>query len=1203
MSSSALAFIRARSAEAADPTCAFATLTLIDCEADSNRSTRRYCLENLPPVGYERFAEETQRLLREDCAQLRPAVTLNERAHVSVVVLDIDDGSPSEPATLRAAALVRSAFAVHFGVESAVYVAMRQAPSGARKYHIYLPDVLHIDDGILDAVLKLARPNVRVDRKPSQARHLRMHGTDRRDDASGRFTGAGVYRLIGGYDKRGVPLARDYEPTVASDGACWHSVRAGERLVRRVLLEPRSAYPRAVTDVARRLVMQAEAPAKTVGWMCVQAAAGGDEAREIKLLLSATDGSWFVVSSQLPCADSGERTEQRCLARLAAYEDGAGDQWLVVYRWTLCLGGCCDGRPVQSLAPPLTMALSDAKQSKQVSHPPHLCAQGARSFASHDSLLNLPIEVVYPTGLGVVDAQSGRCQLGERRVSRQNALEATSVSTLTRQLIACLPGASDLAPGAIVESRLDLSIDNCTATDAATGRESTNLWNGLKDIGWAVPGGAHSIELWAAPCGGGKTEAAFRQMMTLLAHNERLLVIGPRIVLCLQLSQRVDRLATEQRHVWIGRVRSYKEVDLNNLDNTQVVVSTLESLPRFASVPFAGVVIDEFCTIAHLLHGKTVASRRTAVLNALVNTIARARHTIVMDRDIAAGERLLVSHVVAQMQHGVSWERTSVLEEVVRAPPVHVRHVTMGDPVRRTIDLWTDFVQVCAHMQRQLLAGKNIAVFCATKKVAEELYNALKSYFGDATIITGDTDADEKYKFGSAPDKWFAKKSARIWIYTTAAAVGLSVDKEYFHEVYVIADDFLSLRALLQAEARVRVIIGQAPNTRRFHLCLPSSVRNRTKNVLQNAMPTVGTAIAAQEFAMRETRAVDRELAAPDLDDSGLQVPAIDIDSAQLYQPTAVLLQTLSAMEAFECGMTRVVFQHWCVDANIEVVTHEPPADPRLDVEMVAVRTALRVGAKKRKAHVAVKTAVESADPKRSRSHAPGEHFAPAALESRELLVPEFVAWVRTSAQSHVRIWLASLVCDPALLSSTLLKGQRRSGADAIAPLSSIALLGKLALQFLGISAVLRGEPVDAPALWRLDAGSGSALSPRDGRTALTLDEFFKHVARFGLIGSSPDALLPSVAGFSAHFRNMGRRNKNPIVSDGTRVKYLTRIVRCCYGDVEQPRRYMWSLAHWLTDQPDLLAVKQRLLDAPTLALLDEIVETNPWGLPSDLPQ
>jgi hypothetical protein len=209
--------------------------------------------------------------------------------------------------------------------------------------------VLHIDDGVLDAVLKLARPNVRVDRKPSQARHLRMHGTDRRDDASGRFTGAGVYRLIGGYDKRGVPLARDYEPTVASDGACWHSVRAGERLVRRLLLDPHNAYPRAVTEAARQL-LQVDTPANTVSWACVLAAAGGDEAREVKLLLSASDGSWFVVSSQLPCDDCGERTEQRCLARLAAFEDGAGDQWLSVYRWTLCLGGCCTDRPVQSLA-------------------------------------------------------------------------------------------------------------------------------------------------------------------------------------------------------------------------------------------------------------------------------------------------------------------------------------------------------------------------------------------------------------------------------------------------------------------------------------------------------------------------------------------------------------------------------------------------------------------------------------------------------------------------------------------------------------------------------------------------------------------------------------------------------------------------------------------------------------------------------------
>jgi hypothetical protein len=135
--------------------------------------------------------------------------------------------------------------------------------------------VLHIDDGILDAVLKLARPNVRVDRKPSQARHLRMHGTDRRDDASGRFTGAGVYRLIGGYDKRGVPLARDYEPTVASDGACWHSVRAGERLVRHLCCSNHAARIRAPSLMsARRLVMQDRSAGEN-GWLDVCAGGGG----------------------------------------------------------------------------------------------------------------------------------------------------------------------------------------------------------------------------------------------------------------------------------------------------------------------------------------------------------------------------------------------------------------------------------------------------------------------------------------------------------------------------------------------------------------------------------------------------------------------------------------------------------------------------------------------------------------------------------------------------------------------------------------------------------------------------------------------------------------------------------------------------------------------------------------------------------------
>jgi hypothetical protein len=1207
--SSALAFVQAQAQAHADATRAFATLTLIDSEASGGRGAR-FCLENLSPVEYERFANELQQLLRDDGAQRRAAVSLNERAHVSVVVIDIDDDSPSEEAALYATAQLRLAFAVHFGVSSAAYVAMRSTPRGAHKYHIYLPGVLHIDKAVLDVAIKLARPSVRVDRQPTEQRHLRMHGTDRREKESGRFEGAGIYRLIGGFDERGAPLPRNFEPP-AADG-CWHSVRAGEQLVRRLLLDPHNAYPCAVTSVARQLLAASADEQLPPGapWTFVAAAAGGDDAREIQLLLSAGDGSWFLVSSLLRCGTcNDERTEHRCLARVAPFADGAGDRWATIYRWSLCLG-CCQSRDVQTQVT-LTLPM-DTVPAEVACCAPELACESS-SFASNDNLLNLPIEVVYPAGFGAVSDGTQACRVvrrGARRVSPQAALEATTVSALTRQLLTCTPGAPLLADDAIVESCVHLSTDDCTV-DASDGAAKTNLLNGLTRTGaWAAPPGAHGIELWATPCGGGKTEAALRRMLELLLPGERLLIIAPRVTLCCQLKERTERTAGAE-HSARGRVRSYKEVRPNDVDDLFVLVITLESLPKFRAVPFAGVIVDELCTVVHSLHGKTTNGHRLAILDAFVHAVALARHAILMDRDIAAGERLFVSYVVAHMQHGVRWPRTNLVDATVRAPPVHVRHVTMADPVQRTIELWCNVDQMCAHMQQQLHAGRNIAVFCSTKSEAEGLFEYLAKYFSDATAITGSTDEDVKREFGLKPDEHFEVHRTRVWVYTTAAGVGLSVDKLHFHEVYVIAADFLSLRTLLQAEARVRVLVGQSRTERRIHLCLPPLVRDRTAQLLANTMPTVGSVVAAHEYALRHTRAVDTALAddaVPLANESPqLIVPrgAVDVDAAQLYQPTALLLLTLAAMESFERQMTRVFFEHWCIDANITVIKHAPIAEPLRHLHVVAVRAARRVGNKKRDAKRAHTVALDAAAPLRRKRHwRTDELFEPAA----SLALPKaraFAAWTEKAASIHVRVWLASLVCDAPLLSQALLASQRRAGGAvaAIAPLTGIALLGKLALQFLGLSGVLRAEPAPAEAQWRIDSNCGSAVSPRDGRTLLTVDQFFEHVARHGLMGGrnrSVEALLPSVTSFADHFRNLSSRSRAAVTFDTERkrVALLAKIVRSCYGDARQPHRYIWSFAHWFAAQSDLVVIKQRLFDAPTLALIENTAAlASPWGV------
>jgi hypothetical protein len=1194
---STIELLRSATREAADESGAFATLTLI---GERHRG-ERFCLELLSPLQYKQLADEVQRRTRADAAQGLSTPPLNERALVAVVVLDIDDESPTEEAVLFEAAAVRSVFSVHLSIETAAYVAMRITASGARKYHVYFPHVVNTDRALLDVAIKLARVRTPLDRKPSTLRHLRFHGTDRRDVDTGQFTGAGIYRLLGGYTVRGIPLRANSEPDDVD--YCWHSVRAGESVVRRLLLDPDNACPRAATRVAAHAMAQVQPRADPISCEYVAAAAGGEEAREVQLLLTDCEAKWFVVSSRLPCATCGdERTERRTLGRLAPYIDGAGDQWMAIYRWALCVD-CHESTAVQSLTPPLIVPLAPGGAAAQCK-PPRTLADDL-SFASHDNILNLPIEFVYPRGFGdVAAAAHGQANLGVRRVSAEKARAATTVTTLAHQLQQLAPADSpQLTRDAVVETSVHLSAAECTTTDAVTGETRTRLWTGLEaHPPPPLPADAHGIDLWETQCGGGKTVAAIKHELQLLAPGERLLVVAPRVALCCQLQERAVYIIeqTDASHAWLGHVHSYKGLGAEAAKQAHVIVTTLESLPRFTDqLQFAGVIVDEFCTVVHTLHGKTTQSRRLAVLDALVRTLARARHTILMDRDMGAGERLFVALVAVEMQR-MRWPRTNVIDAVVRAPAVHVRHIGMEDSVQRTIELWDCANQMRAHMQQQLLADKNIAIFCAVKKDAQTTIEHFAALFGAEciTLITGDTDEDAKRQFALKPDRHFGDRATRIWIYTTAASVGLSVDELRFHEVYAMGDAHLSLRDLMQAEARVRLIIGQQRNERRIHLCLPKTVADRTGS-LHSSMPTIGDVLAEHAYAMRHTQAVGVALAPQEQSSPSPLLPVGDIDCDQLYRPRAVVLLALAAFENYERQLTRTVLTHWCHDANVTVIEHAAPADAARDVQVVGVAAARRVGAVRAAAKRKVRQALgeDAEQQKRARGD---DSFAPPHLELAAACNADFAAWSSKRAAVHVRVWLASLVSNPSLLSQTLLASQRRAGgaAAAVEPYTGVALLGKLALHFLGLSCVLRGEYARPSASWRIDEQCGPAPSPHDGRTPLTLDAFFSRVASHPLIGKTSDAMLPS-AGLSEHFKGLEQQRerfrKKQLPND--RLKLLVAIVNHCYGNVEQPQRYIWSLAHWLAQNDELENHKERLFDQPTRALLDEVVVTDPWNL------
>jgi hypothetical protein len=1193
-STSTIELLRSATREAADESGAFATLTVID----GRHRGERLCVEPLSPQQYKQLADEVQRRARADAAQGLSTPPLNERALVAVVVLDIDDQSPSEEAVLFEAAAVRSVFSVHFGIETAAYVAMRVTASGARKYHVYFPHVVNTDRALLDAAIRLARVRTPLDRKPSTQRHLRFHGTDRRDDDTGQFTGAGIYRLIGGYTVRGIPLRANSEPDDVDH--CWHSVRAGESVVRRLLLDPDNAYPRATTCVAAHAMAQVQSRADPVSCEYIAAAAGGDEAREVQLLLTDCEAKWFVVSSRLPCAACGdERTERRTLARLAPYVDGAGDQWMAIYRWTLCVD-CHESTAVQSLTP-LIVPLAPSGAAAQCKPPRTLADE--LSFSSHDNILNLPIELVYPQGFGDVAIADGHANLDVRRVSADTARAATTVTTLAHQLQQLAASDSpQLTRDAVVETSVHLTVAECTTTDVATGEAHTRLWTGLAaHPPPPLPADAHGIDLWETQCGGGKTVAAIKNQLQLLGPGERLLVVAPRVALCCQLQERAVYIIkqTDASHAWLGNVHSYKGLGTEAAKQAHVIVTTLESLPRFAGqLQFAGVIVDEFCTVVHALHGKTTKSRRLVVLDTLVLTLARARHTILMDRDMGAGERLFVALVAVEMQR-MRWPRTNVIDAVVRAPAVHVRHVGMEDSVQRTIELWDCANQMRAHMQQQLFADKNIAIFCAAKKDAQTTLEHFAALFGAEciTLITGETEEDAKRQFALKPDRHFGDQATRIWIYTTAASVGLSVDELRFHEVYAMGDAHLSLRDLMQAEARVRLIVGQQRNERRIHLCLPKTVADRTGS-LHSSMPTIGDVLAEHAYAMRHTQAVGVALAPQEQSPSPL-LPVGDIDCDQLYRPRAVVLLALAAFENYERQLTRTVLTHWCHDANVTVIEHAAPADAARDAQVVGVAAARRVGAVRALAKRKMRQALgeDAEQQKRGRGD---DSFAPAHLELAAACNSAFADWSSKHAAVHVRVWLASLVSNASLLSQTLLASQRRAGGAtaAVEPYTGVALLGKLALHFLGLSSVLRGEHALPSASWRIDEQCGPALSPHDGRTPLTLDAFFSSVARHPLIGKTSDAMLPS-AGLSEHFKSLEQQRERfrakQLPKD--RLKLLIAIVKHCYGNVEQPTRCIWSLAHWLEKKPELATLKARLFDQHTRALLDEVVVTDPWNL------
>lgn len=1118
--------------------------------------------EDLSPLMYETLYQMVQVAAFRSHQDGLLVAPLNERGHVCVLVLDVDDGNVPMHEMVAFGRLVQTTFSVHLSIATSFVLAGRVTPEGKTKYHLFFPEVVVFDtslwfvvNSIVRRLLKPLGLSIVVDTAPMSGRCIRMHSTDRE---AGLYRGAGVYRVVAMYnaayeavDLMTVPIAN-----------MLTSVRPCQAVLKQWMMNPSSAKIK--TQIARDLY-------KALGGVGIDEGLidfAVDGMRRLELL--ATDrhaGTWALVDVKARCQTCDDHLRCRLLCRF--YEERATEEvdglpttrtTTIAYRWLLCTACDSDIVALPSLrGVDVVRGAPLARYIRLDLSPDYQIGKLSLDCRNVRHVYDLPLEAFYANGFQHFHFdETIPVNAVERRVSGASV----SVSQLVHLMSAD-------RTHKLTESNIHLTVAMCSVDDDQLPRLSVGMQ--YADAHFMVPHvseDTHHCIFVQAPCGAGKTEWVMRDH---IARGRRVLVVAPRIALTSDLATRIRDAVPDK--IVLNYKTANAEARSRPRDHADVLVVTPESLPRFVCRGPAGaydfgadvVVIDEFCSVIKTLYeSSTTAQNRVDIQRALVAAIALSSTSVLMDKDIGLGERLFLASVIAYMRV-MPWPLRNILEPNV-APPVHVTTIKMEDAVKRKLVVWPKLVDMYKNIQDELDVGKNVAVFFAKREDAYQM----SEYFKETTavkLVTGSTDESSKREFSSNPNEVLQMLSVQLLIYTMTLNIGVSIDRYPFHSVYVVPGKHLTFRDLLQAEARVRSIVGQHARLRVTNTFLGDLSGSKTS--LLN-MPTIGSAIAVKQclIAGSTTIRVEHGL---------LEHTQIDGSCSLTESFLNVVNIATQAIHEHECDLQYAVLEQWQADHAVDVEFMDDGAedsdmmhDLRLSKSSGRVQNtqddamnddddALSAMTKRRKIHGCLPTAM------------------PDVIDELGKCLP-FVKWAKSHGKPTCENW--AVISSIFSRTSATVEAERVTASAAHGGVSVLqssdiacALFTIAVVNIGGCDAIFTGEPA-APQY--VDA---RVTSPFDGRTQISADQLFERISAAGPLKKSQQPF--------ACRKHLLRSSTHPYVDD-EHNKFKSRLKFC----ISHARMLLGGKIA-LQDPKKMIFAARAQVRWPVFEDVD--IEGNPW--------
>lgn len=1069
-----------------------------------------YHFEEMTPAAYMGLYAYVMTWSVQSAQRREHVPPLNERAHLSVLVLDVDEDNVPIHEMVAYGRLIQNALELHFGIMSAFLLAGRMTASGAKKYHLFFPDVVVADTKLWMALDRLVTPfadttgsRKKIDRAPTFARALRMHASERN---VGDFSG--IYQVLYAYDRDNQPLPPD---------VCFvmTSVRPAPGVLAAWMANP---FVHARTEVAAALIKPT-----TDGASIHRSAMVIDDEREsirATLMTDRARGSWALAEVKRRCRRCQDQTHCRVLFRFVELSEKVG-----VFRWCLC-PGCSE---IVSL-PYREVALTDV--AEQVHAWPNLApTDGVQLDVGRlDHIYTLPLELA--------------CQNGFK-LSTADAFRLTNTRAIDVSRLGVLFGRQ----GGWPTWHLCLSARDCTDESSLLPRLSTGL---ARHGGLPEPAaGQNQIVTIKAPCGGGKTEVVMR----MIADAPKTLVVAVRKSLTLELANRIHALAPGKR------VAYYKNVPRESIGDVavnDVLVVTPESLPRFVMRGPGGaysfgatlLVVDELCSVVKTLYDSaTTAHSRMDIQSALLAAMASARRVVCMDKDIGFGERLFLA---AALYHIDEAPRPVQLGNFNGPPVTTLAHIDMQDEIKRRVVFWPDMPTMSAAIVDKLEAGGSVAIFCAAKSDAFTLAEYVRTALPDMRVmlLTGSSTETDKSDFSAAPNDVLTAASVRCFIYTSTVSVGISIDRHPFTDVFVVLGSHLTWRDALQGEARVRTLQGQAAGLREFNVYINNVA---LKDDAVNVMPTVGTAMITAQAKVRSAGVVRYGVA---------NCEAVQLDgSRDLPETPLAIAETVTrAIHAHEVHLQSHYLFEWLGDQE---AVYMESAKQRDVVE--SLREARKSGSQLRMTQDVLDDDDDHATAAQKRRKVTTV-VGPSALEEVTALAksPAFVEWIKTH-RPCLGVWHGVYLAQRRLLAGADEPGPAVSGVEGLAKsLSGPSLLCMAAARVCSACDVFEGRVVPMGTYDEL----ATFLSPLDGAETWTADRLFGWLSS-SAVGSIDCAATNNV---KAQLRAFNKPFKvvDPLKEKEERAKYAYRLMRALLGGKEAmaaPKKIIWTARKFSRDE------------------------------------